>query len=107
MMTPKPTNGTRWSAPNWLKADLARITEVTGGLPVNHLTDKLSPREAFAVWLGKTVRPETFDWVMSNENAFSVSYSAYRNLAGFEASMKTNPTSNREPQTATERTTND
>lgn len=91
-------NGTRWSTPNWLNADLARITEVQGMLPLNHLRGESNPHRAFFAWLGCHVKPETFDWIMSNENAFAVSYSAYRHLAGFQARMKTPNNINPEAQ---------
>ena len=87
-------NGTRWSSSNWLNADLARITDVSRPLPVNHMTDRVNAYQAFAAWLDKTVTPETFDWIMANENAFATSYSAYRHLAQFEARMKTNTNTN-------------
>lgn len=92
-------NGTRWSTANWRKADLARITDVGGLVPVNHLKTRSNPHLAFALWLEKTVKPETMEWIMSNERAFAMSFSAYRHLAGYQAYNISNNT-NREAKPA-------
>lgn len=81
-------NGSRWTTANWLNTDLARITEVQGKLRLNHLKGEGNAHKAFFAWLGSNVKPETFDWIMSNEGAFAISYSAYKHLAAYQARMK-------------------
>jgi hypothetical protein len=102
--------GTRWSNPNWIKTDLARITEINGTLPLNHFVKRLPTYMGFNAWLELTVAPSTRDYIMSNEYAFNMSISAYLNLARFQASPEgqrqaVNILPSREPQKATERTT--
>ena len=96
------SNGTRWTNWNWLQADLGRITDVSGTLPANHLTQKIKPYEAFSLWLAKTVKPETAEWIMATENAFVSAYAAYRSLAEHQANkLKKNHNSEAKPAEST------
>jgi hypothetical protein len=78
-------NGTRWSDAEWLKKDLEQITEVYGPLPVNHRLASCPAHYAFAKWLDKVVKPETFEVIMASPNAFHNAYAAYSNLVEHEA----------------------
>lgn len=93
-----PDGTSRWNSANWLQTDYVNITEMHGMLPANHLSSRSDPRKCFMRWLEASVQPSTIDWIMSNETAYSTSYSAYLGLARCQADLKrkakTNETTN-------------
>ena len=84
-----------------MKTDLARITSISGPIPLNHLTQRLPTYVGFNAWLDATVSPESREWIMWSESAFHMSLNAYINLAKYQAYSKKNSNSEAKPAEST------
>lgn len=75
----------RWASQEWIRVDAKAILDVSGPLPCNHLITRTPIYTAFRRWLQKTVKPETYEFILEDPASYSNTFLAYMNLAKQEA----------------------